>query len=427
MTRTLDSDWRERSTRSQSTCWSRGTRALGVNALVLASLSLAAACSDLQSPGVAYDPPMDMGEGDDAAVDESIDQEDKAAISVSTDLAKRIAADAPKSATGLPLYESRPGAKVALYLDFDGGRYDGADYRGIDRDGNRSRFGTDEQVAIIRAALEVVEGYKGFNVNVTTSEAAMRKAPKWGWILITDDEGSSGEASVGSIQRSSQCSGSSCYPRGFAGSEAVFTPPSAQRGYLLIHELGHQFGLNHSGLYKNGQFFEWSELKQSRTSDWLGGRSSHFYDYIWIKSQTKYSTSWQDPVSIIGGIAGTVDGGGNNGGGSGGGSTGGGSCHTVPLNDSNYCSSSCRCAKGEGDCDSDAECASGLKCEQRDGPDICVSVGGGSCHTVPLNDSYYCTSSCPCALGEGDCDSNSECQSGLVCVQRSGTDFCERP
>jgi hypothetical protein len=272
----------------------------------------------------------------------------------------------------------------------------------------------------------------------------MRKAPKWGWILITDDEGTSGEASVGSIQRSSQCSGSSCYPRGFAGSSAVFSPPSAQRGYLLIHELGHQFGLNHSGLYKNGQFYEWSELKQSLTGDWLGGRSSHFDDYKWIRSQTKYSTSWQDPVQIIGSIAGTVDdgggsgggssgggsGGGSSGGGSGGGSSGGGSCHTVPLNDSSYCTSGCRCNQGEGDCDSDSQCASGLVCEERGAVDLCVKPqggGGGSCHTVPRNDSNYCTSGCRCNEGEGDCDSDSQCASGLVCEERGAVDLCVKP
>ncbi len=381
--------------------------------MALASIPLAVACGDIANPGVAYDP--DVADLGDAAVDEDLDLEEKAAIVVSTEQARTIAAAAPKSSTGLPLWESRPGAKVALFLDFDGGRYDSQDYRGIDRDGNRSRFGTDEQTAIIRAALEVVEGYKGFNINVTTSETAMRKAPKWGWILITDDEGSSGEAYVGVIGGSSQCSGSSCYPMGFAGSTAVFAPPSAQRGYLLIHELGHQFGLNHSGLYKNGVFYEWSELKQGLTSDWLGGRSSYFYDYTWVRSQTKYSTAWQDPKQIIGSIAGTV-----------GTTDPGGSCHTVPVNDSNYCTNSCLCNLGEGDCDSNAQCATGLICEERGAVDVCVkpTTDPGSCHTVPVNDSNYCTSSCLCKLGEGDCDSNSQCATGLICEERGTVDVC---
>jgi hypothetical protein len=248
----------------------------------------------------------DIGESeidylDDVAADEDGELESRAAINISNDIAAKIAAAAPKDAAGLPLWESRPGAKVALYLDFDGGSYKGEQYfRGIDLDGNRSRFGTQEQTAIIRAALEVAEGYKGFNINVTTSDAARKKSEKWGWILITDDESTSGRSRVGVI-------GQKTVPQGWAGSKAVFSPPSAQRGYILIHELGHQFGLNHSGLYKNGVFYEWSELKQSRTADWMGGRSSYFYDFKWEKSQTEYSTSWQDPVKIIGSIAGFVN------------------------------------------------------------------------------------------------------------------------
>jgi hypothetical protein len=415
--------------------------------LALTSIPFAVACGETMDAGIAYDPDVDPSEFDDASVEDSEGYDDKAALNVSTERAKSIAAAAPKDASGLPLWESRPGAKVALFLDFDGGRYDSQNYRGIDRDGNRSRFGTDEQIAIIRAALEVVEGYKGFDINVTTSEAAMRKARKWGWILITDDESTSGEAYVGSIARSSQCSGSSCYPKGFAGSQAVFSPPSAQRGYLLIHELGHQFGLNHSGLYKNGSFVEWSDLKQGRTSDWMGGRSSYFSDYTWVRSQTKYSTSWQDPVKVIGSVAGTVSGGDSGGGSSGGGSSGGGSsggggsCHTVPPRDSNYCTSSCPCNEGEGDCDNDSQCSGSLKCEERGSVDICVkpsTTGGASCNLPAVNKGNGGTGYGEC---QGDCDKDSDCQSGLRCVQRdagdpipgcsgrssSRNDYCARP
>ncbi len=35
-----------------------------------------------------------------------------------------------------------------------------------------------------------------------------------------------------------------------------------------------------------------------------------------------------------------------------------------------------------------------------------------------------CSSSCPCDLNQGDCDSDSECKPGLYCKLRSGTDYC---
>lgn len=35
-----------------------------------------------------------------------------------------------------------------------------------------------------------------------------------------------------------------------------------------------------------------------------------------------------------------------------------------------------------------------------------------------------CSSSCLCGDGEGDCDSDDDCQEGLYCEQRKGTDYC---
>ena len=61
--------------------------------------------------------------------------------------------------------------------------------------------------------------------------------------------------------------------------------------------------------------------------------------------------------------------------------------------------------------------------------------GGASCHTKPIGDYGYCTSSCKCAEGEGDCDGDTQCNTGLVCVNNvgarygfaSGLDICEKP
>lgn len=48
---------------------------------------------------------------------------------------------------------------------------------------------------------------------------------------------------------------------------------------------------------------------------------------------------------------------------------------------------------------------------------------GGSCHTGAIGGYPYCSSSCPCDDGEGDCDSNSECVSGTTCVQNVGASY----
>ncbi len=124
-----------------------------------------------------------------------------------------------------------------------------------------------------------------------------------------------------------------------------------------------------------------------------------------------------------------------------------GDCHTVPPNHSAYCTSSCPCTAGEGDCDSDAECAGSLVCKQQSGTDICVSAGGGGgtqpppsagCTKAPKYVSNGGTGYGAC---EGDCDRDSDCAGGLVCFQantgdripgclgtsKSNTDVCVHP
>ena len=101
-----------------------------------------------------------------------------------------------------------------------------------------------------------------------------------------------------------------------------------------------------------------------------------------------------------------------------------------------YCRDYGPCSEGEGDCDSNSECESGLTCVNDVGAkygwrsivDVCESTSGG---TPGSND--YCRDYGPCSEGEGDCDSNSECESGLTCVNdvgakygwRSIVDVCE--
>jgi hypothetical protein len=93
-----------------------------------------------------------------------------------------------------------------------------------------------------------------------------------------------------------------------------------------------------------------------------------------------------------------------------------------PVGHLDYCRDCGPCAEGEGDCDTNSECQSGLTCVQVTGTDYCQS--GGGC-TLPAGHLDYCRDCGPCAEGEGDCDTNSECQSGLACIQVTGTDYCQ--
>ncbi|RMH15113.1 MAG: hypothetical protein D6696_21545 [Acidobacteria bacterium] len=124
----------------------------------------------------------------------------------------------------------------------------------------------------------------------------------------------------------------------------------------------------------------------------------------------------------------------------GGGGGGGGGC-SVPVGNGRFCTDCGPCGEGEGDCDRDSECQSGLVCADDVGADfgfgpgidVCVAAGnddgdgdsdggGGSC-PVPVGNGRFCTDCGPCDEGEGDCDRDSECRSGLVCADNVGADF----
>jgi hypothetical protein len=130
----------------------------------------------------------------------------------------------------------------------------------------------------------------------------------------------------------------------------------------------------------------------------------------------------------------------------------------------NYCDSPANlCALGEGDCDSNAGCEAGLVCGRSKliqfglpAGDACVPAHcinkrldtgesqidcGGECGTIcsapvckPNGVADRCTSDCLCGVGQGDCDFDTECQSGLVCGHGrlasfgfSGGDACVAP
>jgi hypothetical protein len=338
-------------------------------------------------------------------------------VNVSRSDAEQEARGVATNGDGLPLWQSNPRSTNVIFLDFDGGSYAGTrNLAGADPGNNGDRFSASERVDVIRAAMEVAEGYALFDVNVTTDDRVRRNADQWAWIVITDDEGSSGRAKINSFGRPNR-------GQGYAGSDAVFNPPSSQRGYLLIHEVGHMFGLHHCGRIHDGQWLEWEELPSrvtGSTGAWMGGRNSRFDRYEWMKNYPEGSNRLQDPIKLIGrqlGFAGRP-----------------------PDGDSSRscdgrCSSSCPCDLGEGDCDRNSDCLGDLVCPaDGPGPEFCEERTRESCHRVSLYHSDYCTSSCPCSEGEGDCDRDSQCAPGLRCRHNVGAayglaprvDVCER-
>jgi subtilisin family serine protease len=88
-----------------------------------------------------------------------------------------------------------------------------------------------------------------------------------------------------------------------------------------------------------------------------------------------------------------------------------------------YCSDYGPCSEGLGDCDGDSECESGLICVQ----DVGANYGWDSwvdvCEKAPYPGDDYCSDYGPCSEGLGDCDGDSECESSLICVNDVGADY----
>lgn len=108
-----------------------------------------------------------------------------------------------------------------------------------------------------------------------------------------------------------------------------------------------------------------------------------------------------------------------------------GECPLTP-GDSDYCLVCGPCVAGEGNCVEDVDCASGLSCAQGAGPEfgfdrgVGVCTNRGVCELEP-GDPDYCIECGPCAYGDGDCDSNRECQTGLTCLDDQGEIFGQAP
>jgi len=100
--------------------------------------------------------------------------------------------------------------------------------------------------------------------------------------------------------------------------------------------------------------------------------------------------------------------------------------------DGECCEGVTQCGIGEGDCDSDAGCIGSLKC----GSNNCdTSLGFGPSWDCCYDDGYTpevtgcadgsdgscCTTSNLCGIGDGDCDSDDQCQDDLLC----GSNNCD--
>jgi len=114
-----------------------------------------------------------------------------------------------------------------------------------------------------------------------------------------------------------------------------------------------------------------------------------------------------------------------------------GNSNADSLFDWDYCSSDNLCSSGQGDCDLDAECDGTLVCGNNNCQDFDSTVASGKDCCRDAFDWNHCSTDNLCGEGQGDCDSDAECDGTLVCGNNnchyfasdvaSGKDCCRDP
>lgn len=98
-----------------------------------------------------------------------------------------------------------------------------------------------------------------------------------------------------------------------------------------------------------------------------------------------------------------------------------GFCDVLVKGDWDYCING-GCQRGMGDCDAGDSCGGGTTCMNNNGSAWGYSSGVDVCD-FPAGHASYCSAAHPCVSGQGDCDSNSECAIGYVCKADRGPQF----
>lgn len=159
--------------------------------------------------------------------------------------------------SGLPLMQTNPGAPVVLFVDYDGGTHYSSSsgetvYTGYNRNGSPDTFDAEEQADIIASMEHLGHYFAMFDVNVTSDESVRKAAQAWGWIIVTEQE------SGGSGSLSTKAIGQEPYARAYAGASTVRIE-NYDKSRRVAHELGHNFTLEHSGVWDGGNFYKWED------------------------------------------------------------------------------------------------------------------------------------------------------------------------
>jgi len=207
---------------------------------------------------------------------------------------------------------SRPGAKLVIFLDFDGHTTSGTSWNSsftggadivtpaFDTDGNTTAFSTAEQTVIQNIWRRVAEDYAPFDVDVTTEDPGVEALRRFGsgdvnWGVRVVIGGSSsqwlgaaagGVAYVGSFNWTSDTP-AFVFPAELAKNEKYIAE-------AVSHEAGHTVGLTHMGQTNGTEYY-------AGHADWAPIMGVGYYKNVvqWTKGDYPLSNNTQDEISVI--------------------------------------------------------------------------------------------------------------------------------
>lgn len=209
------------------------------------------------------------------------------------------------SAPAVPAYNSRPGAKAQLYLNFVGdnvsswGSYSPGVVPVYDIDGDPTTFSAVELANIQAIWQRVSEKYSPFEINVTTVNPGSLTEK----VVTRVDIGGNGSWSGGTY-------GGIAYVGGFFNSSPniafVFTAnlgngAPSYTAEACSHEAGHTFGLNHQSSYSGTTKTAEYNLGDSLRAPIMGNSYYAARGLWWYGPNSLSSTSMQDDLLIVAG------------------------------------------------------------------------------------------------------------------------------
>lgn len=208
--------------------------------------------------------------------------------------------------SALPQLSSNSGARVKLYLDFNGnfeatwGSYRNVTTRVFDQDGDATTFSENEISTIREIWARVSEDYAPFNIDVTTIDpgnfangAAVRLAIG-GNYSDWFGHAAGGVAYVGGFTNSASNTG-------YVFSDALGRGNARYVAEATSHEAGHLFGLLHQSTWVNGQL---QNEYNPGNSGWAPIMGVGYYASrtTWFNGNTNQGAGvFQDDVSILAG------------------------------------------------------------------------------------------------------------------------------